>query len=1106
MKNVTYINAGAGSGKTTELTKILAEELGKKNNPIRPSEVILTTFTEMAAAEFRERARQKLYQSGQADVANQLDAATIGTVHSVAFSFIKKYWYLIGVSPDMKVMSEEDLQVYISQSLGDYVNQADLDFFRQYCEFFNLRGSDNTSIDYNFWINALLIVIDKINTYNIDLEESKRQSVALIKRLFHTKQTQLNKGLISEYVKILENNKDAYADNSKKNAEKLIRGLRAPFLSYAILADLYKEGGTETAIGKGNRDDIKTEMGEKAFDDMIANIESYLLSYDPEDENSPGKLVTKMAETIFDIASKWKKGFEEFKKHRHIIDYNDMERYFLDLLREEKVRKEIEGNYKLLMVDEFQDSSPIQLEIFQLLSEMVNCSYWVGDPKQSIYGFRGTDVSLVNELVSLFRDDNYKEEHSLKLDSLVFSFRTRPSLVDMTTDCFIRAFEGVMSRKDVYLTSQRTDNEKLGEPLSHWNCGKAKDITLYNKVADRIAILMANKPKVVDKDTKQLRDLRYGDIAILCRENKECATYAKSLSQRGIPVSFVNDDISQQIEVHLVVSLLQLMVDSSNKHIRADLLRLLKDKETTEILNSRLNYIYQQNKERLEKEIPKDEKLPDEWMDNDSLIGKLKAFVQAGRDFSVSDLVENIIYGLSLPEIVAKWGEKEIRQQNLSTVCALAKQYDSHCQQMGIGASVGGFITYLSYAKLESKVDNAADAVKVLTYHKSKGLEWNYVILDSLSDDSLEDKYFARKEFWGVREIRKASDKILSNEYLIQYLPRITSTGGSNLPTPILAKCMEEESWKTLKAREKRELCHLLYVGVTRARDYLTTLSKQTSKDKLPELSWIKNTGISLGKLDNDASELWGYNGLLPVYEDITNTPEADKTKASVYECYEYPELTLSERNPKYLSPSKLPEIEFAPEDIEILKNLKCRIEPYKTEKDNEAAAGTCIHNIFAIYDPTLSHQENVDKATSIRNGNNMYDIIPNPEKVITSIEHLYAWLEETYGKPHAIKHEVPFIQQLPGQIVHGEIDLLWYTSKDECVLIDFKNFPGTRATITTPDEKNEHYAGKYAAQLKAYREVLQASRLTVRDTLIYYSVMGCVVRLNDSSLLKLNR
>ena len=112
------------------------------------------------------------------------------------------------------------------------------------------------------------------------------------------------------------------------------------------------------------------------------------------------------------------------------------------------------------------------------------------------------------------------------------------------------------------------------------------------------------------------------------------------------------------------------------------------------------------------------------------------------------------------------------------------------------------------------------------------------------------------------------------------------------------------------------------------------------------------------------------------------------------------------------------------------------------------------------------------------------------------SNEQLYGWLENTYGKAHAIKHEVPFIQPLTGQVVHGEIDLLWYLNDNECVLIDFKNFPGNKATINNPDENNEHYAGRYAAQLQAYRNVLNESGVKVRDTLIYYSVMGCVVRL----------
>jgi ATP-dependent exoDNAse (exonuclease V) beta subunit len=241
---------------------------------------------------------------------------------------------------------------------------------------------------------------------------------------------------------------------------------------------------------------------------------------------------------------------------------------------------------------------------------------------------------------------------------------------------------------------------------------------------------------------------------------------------------------------------------------------------------------------------------------------------------------------------------------------------------------------------------------------------------------------------------------------------------------------------------------------------------------------------------------LWGVENLEGNIEDITGIPEADTSDTAEYTCYAHPELTITEREPKFLSPSKLPEVDVPQEDVTILADLECRIQPYRTDSQNEAAAGTCIHNIFAVFNPDLSHDENVVNATRICNGNNMYDVIPDPGKVVTSIRHLYAWLEKTYGHPCAVRHEVPFVHPVGGQVIHGEMDLLWYLSEGECVLIDFKNFPGDKATITTPGETNEHYAGKYAAQLRAYRDALTASGLQVRDTLLYYSVMGCVVRL----------
>ena len=89
MKNTTYINAGAGSGNTYTLTNLLAEKLS--TGGILPSQVILTTFTELAAAEFKEKARVQILNQGNMEAAAQMDSATMGTVHSVALRFIQKF-------------------------------------------------------------------------------------------------------------------------------------------------------------------------------------------------------------------------------------------------------------------------------------------------------------------------------------------------------------------------------------------------------------------------------------------------------------------------------------------------------------------------------------------------------------------------------------------------------------------------------------------------------------------------------------------------------------------------------------------------------------------------------------------------------------------------------------------------------------------------------------------------------------------------------------------------------------------------------------------------------------------------------------------------------
>ena len=238
MKNVTYINAGAGSGKTTKLTELLSQELSKTKDPYKPSEVILTTFTELAAAEFRERSRQRLYKDNHPEIAEKLDSATIGTVHSVALGFIQKYWYLAGISPDAKVMSEDDMQIYISQSLGNYVTDPDLKFFTEYCNYFDIDEPF-------FWQDELLDVIEKINHYDVSLDACIAKSKETISSIFTEKGT-LDYNLLKDFQSILKDEMQTYDnDDLKKKAKEFLTGTP----NYHILLSLYKEISSGKFLG-----------------------------------------------------------------------------------------------------------------------------------------------------------------------------------------------------------------------------------------------------------------------------------------------------------------------------------------------------------------------------------------------------------------------------------------------------------------------------------------------------------------------------------------------------------------------------------------------------------------------------------------------------------------------------------------------------------------------------------------------------------------------------------------------------------------------------------------------------------------------------------------
>ena len=226
---------------------------------------------------------------------------------------------------------------------------------------------------------------------------------------------------------------------------------------------------------------------------------------------------------------------------------------------------------------------------------------------------------------------------------------------------------------------------------------------------------------------------------------------------------------------------------------------------------------------------------------NRDKIAQLNSFVKRYQRLSIYDTVVAIREELDLDNIVAKWGDATQRKHNLSSVVNLAKAYDDMCRQMGLGSSILGFIRYLTITKPQNKPDNAANTVKVLTYHRAKGLEWPVVILYQLWRKVDDNKELAEREFRGVNVLvdeDPETDVFNRGRHIVLFPFGIGGNG--SLPALMQTSIENTLLFQALKRRAKEEALRVLYVGVTRAKDILVsfTSKKQNGGESISE--WPK--------------------------------------------------------------------------------------------------------------------------------------------------------------------------------------------------------------------------------------------------------------------------
>ena len=234
MRNIHYISAGAGSGKTHTLTEILADHIA--SGFCRPGEVLLTTFTEAAASEFREKTRRKLLEKGLVDAAFEMAGARIGTIHSVAKSLIDRYWYRLGLAPSVTVLDDEGRTRHINESLAALATDDDLRAFRrlQRCFGFTRQEGLYQVSNPDFWKQHLERILAWMDNYEVSLEESldycRRQFDAFF--LMHPGDTSLEAQLeqVKSYLQAVSNSGET---------SRTTRNNIAPLLALSVEEESY---------------------------------------------------------------------------------------------------------------------------------------------------------------------------------------------------------------------------------------------------------------------------------------------------------------------------------------------------------------------------------------------------------------------------------------------------------------------------------------------------------------------------------------------------------------------------------------------------------------------------------------------------------------------------------------------------------------------------------------------------------------------------------------------------------------------------------------------------------------------------------------------------
>ncbi|KNE21994.1 helicase-exonuclease AddAB subunit AddA [Virgibacillus pantothenticus] len=873
------VAAAAGSGKTAVLVERIIQKLLDKENPVDIDSLLVVTFTNAAAQEMRNRvgaALEKALEENPASLhlkkqLSLLQRASISTLHAFCLDVVKQYAYLLDVDPAFRIANDIEAELIKQEVLDDLfegwygaTGTEQEEFFQVVDRFSNDRSDADVETlilqlyDFavkNPWPDQWLDGLAEAYDIPENMEESELSWLSILKREVR-EQLRAMEQEIQQAMDITRESDGPYhyAETIEQDLT-LVQEARRYLNDWQQLhawmeaSTFAKLSGKKAEVNEEKKKQVKKlrDNYKKRWTNMKRGWFTRNLASHLDDMREMAPVMKQLASLVKAFKSK----FQEEKKERALVDFSDLEHLCLQVLMEDgtfhapipsKVATNFQRQFTEILIDEYQDTNLVQETILSLISDQIGAGnrFMVGDVKQSIYRFRHAEPSLFIKKYNRFA----QSEHLAKRIDLSRNFRSRSQVLTGTNYLFRQiideslgeinydenaeliygnkiydAFPLAAPNPELIIIDRETDEKTETAHERFVDLEKAElEARIYARKIKQWIGQEDGKPlQVVDKKTQQQRDVQYRDIVILLRSMTDAPVITDELKKQGIPVyAELSAGYFAAIEVKVMISFLKV-VDNPRQDIPlAAVLRSpivgLSEEELTTIRLARKKQVYYDALTTYAKENtgPLSDKIA-------LFLNQLRRYRSASRQGALSELIWKIYRETAYYDYVGGMPGGRQRQANLRALYDRARTYEM--------TSFRGLFRFLRFIeRMEERGDDLGaaralseqeDVVRIMTIHKSKGLEFPIVLLGGLDKQfnlsDLNKKYLLHKDYG------------FASKY-IDPVKRIS------YPT-LYYHALKQEMLRDQLAEEMR----VLYVALTRAKEKLVMVGNVASFEKKQE-------------------------------------------------------------------------------------------------------------------------------------------------------------------------------------------------------------------------------------------------------------------------------